>query len=157
MRFCRGVVAVSVDMLQMDINQCDNDYYVPNAFKGTHKCDRKTSYVSASSLFWYSKSGVFVASSNNKLKINNKIIQNSFVSLTVCADFGTFIHHRRVQVRMSTGIRISIWRFNHILRWPIGRGRIRKYREWWQNSLRSIQVPIGRRCCITSHTFRHHV
>lgn len=42
----RGVVAVSVDMLQMDINQCEDDYYVPNAFKGTHKCDKKTSYVS---------------------------------------------------------------------------------------------------------------
>lgn len=42
----RGVVAVSVDMIQMDINQCDDDYFIPNAFKGTHKCDRTTSYVS---------------------------------------------------------------------------------------------------------------
>lgn len=46
---CRGVVAVSVDMLQMDINQCDDDYFIPNAFKGTHKCDQKTSYVSFNS------------------------------------------------------------------------------------------------------------
>lgn len=52
----RGVVAVSMDMLQMDINQCDDDYFIPNAFKGTHKCDRKTSYVSvfvAGSVLWY--------------------------------------------------------------------------------------------------------
>lgn len=44
--FCRGVVAVSMDMLQLDINQCEDDFFVPNAFKGTHKCDEKTSYVS---------------------------------------------------------------------------------------------------------------
>lgn len=36
-----------MDMLQMDINQCDDDYFIPNAFKNTHKCDRKTSYVSS--------------------------------------------------------------------------------------------------------------
>lgn len=47
------MVAVSVDMLQMDINQCDDDYYVPNAFKGTHKCDRKTSYVSATKYYFH--------------------------------------------------------------------------------------------------------
>lgn len=41
---------MSVDMIQMDINQCDDDYYIPNAFKGTHKCDRTTSYVSCSSI-----------------------------------------------------------------------------------------------------------
>lgn len=44
--FYRGVVAVSMDMLQLDINQCEDDFYIPNAFKGTHKCDEKTSYVS---------------------------------------------------------------------------------------------------------------
>lgn len=42
----RGVVAVSMDMMQLDINQCDDAYHVPNAFKNTHKCDAKTSYVS---------------------------------------------------------------------------------------------------------------
>ncbi|XP_046734567.1 uncharacterized protein LOC124404468 [Diprion similis] len=40
----KGVVAVTMDLLQLDINQCDDKFYVPNAFKGTHKCDRKTSY-----------------------------------------------------------------------------------------------------------------
>lgn len=42
----RGIVAVSMNMLQLDINQCPDDYFVPNAFKNTHKCDEKTSYVS---------------------------------------------------------------------------------------------------------------
>lgn len=46
LNFFRGVVAVSVDMLQMDINQCPDKYYVPNAFKNTHKCDPQSSYVS---------------------------------------------------------------------------------------------------------------
>lgn len=34
-----------MDLLQLDINQCDDVFYAPNAFKNTHKCDRKTSYV----------------------------------------------------------------------------------------------------------------
>lgn len=33
-----------MDMLQLDINQCPSNYYTPNAFKNTHKCDAKTSY-----------------------------------------------------------------------------------------------------------------
>ncbi|XP_063705468.1 uncharacterized protein LOC134834659 [Culicoides brevitarsis] len=40
----KGVVAVSMDIQQLDINQCPDDYFVPNAFKNTHKCDKKTSY-----------------------------------------------------------------------------------------------------------------
>ncbi|XP_058452752.1 uncharacterized protein LOC131431196 [Malaya genurostris] len=40
----KGVVAVSMNMLQLDINQCPDDYYVPNAFKNTHKCHEKSSY-----------------------------------------------------------------------------------------------------------------
>lgn len=40
----KGVVAVTMHLNDLDINQCDNKYYVANAFKGTHKCDRKTSY-----------------------------------------------------------------------------------------------------------------
>lgn len=44
--YYRGVVAVSMDMRQLDINQCPDDYHVPNAFKNTHKCDQSTSYVS---------------------------------------------------------------------------------------------------------------
>lgn len=35
-----------MNMLQLDINQCPDDYYEPNAFKNTHKCDEKSSYVS---------------------------------------------------------------------------------------------------------------
>ncbi|CAB3375436.1 Hypothetical predicted protein [Cloeon dipterum] len=40
----KGAVAVTVDLLTLDINQCPGSYYTPNAFKGTHKCDRKSSY-----------------------------------------------------------------------------------------------------------------
>ncbi|XP_046830516.1 uncharacterized protein LOC124429371 [Vespa crabro] len=40
----KGVVAVSMDLLQLDINQCDDKFYRPNAFKDTHKCHKKTSY-----------------------------------------------------------------------------------------------------------------
>ncbi|XP_053945795.1 uncharacterized protein LOC128855140 [Anastrepha ludens] len=40
----KGVVAVSMDMLQLDINQCPDWYFEPNAFKNTHKCDERTSY-----------------------------------------------------------------------------------------------------------------
>ena len=35
-----------MDLLKLDINQCPDKYYVPNAFKSTDKCDQKTSYVS---------------------------------------------------------------------------------------------------------------
>lgn len=44
---CRGAVAVTMDLVQLDINQCPSKYYTPNAFKNTHKCDKRTSYVSA--------------------------------------------------------------------------------------------------------------
>ena len=49
-----------MDMLQMDINQCPDDYYAPNAFKNTHKCDQKTSYVNTE-LFYqiYQKFSLF--------------------------------------------------------------------------------------------------
>ncbi|XP_019872214.2 uncharacterized protein LOC109600466 [Aethina tumida] len=40
----KGVVAVTMDMLKLDINQCPDKYYVPNMFKDTNKCDAKTSY-----------------------------------------------------------------------------------------------------------------
>ncbi|XP_026680578.1 probable G-protein coupled receptor 158 isoform X2 [Diaphorina citri] len=32
-----------MNLLQLDINQCPSMYSTPNAFKDTHKCDRKTS------------------------------------------------------------------------------------------------------------------
>ncbi|XP_060526856.1 uncharacterized protein LOC132702314 [Cylas formicarius] len=40
----KGAIAVTMDLLKLDINQCPDKYYVPNAFKDTHKCDQKTSY-----------------------------------------------------------------------------------------------------------------
>jgi len=39
-------------LLELDINQCPDKFYVPNAFKDTHKCDRKTSYVSSTGLLY---------------------------------------------------------------------------------------------------------
>lgn len=39
-----------MDLLQLDINQCDDKFYRSNAFKDTHKCDKKTSYVSYSTI-----------------------------------------------------------------------------------------------------------
>ena len=36
----------------LDINQCDHDYWVANAFKNTHKCDRRSSYVSNPGWEW---------------------------------------------------------------------------------------------------------
>lgn len=43
----RGAVRVTMDLLKLDIVQCPNEYYVQNPFKDTHRCDRKTSYVSS--------------------------------------------------------------------------------------------------------------
>uniref|UniRef100_A0A1Y1KQJ4 GPR158/179 extracellular domain-containing protein n=1 Tax=Photinus pyralis TaxID=7054 RepID=A0A1Y1KQJ4_PHOPY len=40
----KGVVAVTMDLTKLDINQCPDKAYVPNAFKGTNKCDKKSSY-----------------------------------------------------------------------------------------------------------------
>lgn len=39
----KGVVAINVKLEELDINQCGNQYDVPNAFKNTHKCDRLSS------------------------------------------------------------------------------------------------------------------
>ncbi|XP_022825791.1 uncharacterized protein LOC111355913 isoform X1 [Spodoptera litura] len=41
----KGVVAVTMALMSLDINQCPDKYYVPNAFKGTDKCDRSSSYA----------------------------------------------------------------------------------------------------------------
>ncbi|KAL0275101.1 UNVERIFIED_CONTAM: hypothetical protein PYX00_003066 [Menopon gallinae] len=40
----KGVVAVTMDLIQLDINQCPAKYSTPNAFKDTHKCDQQSSY-----------------------------------------------------------------------------------------------------------------
>lgn len=32
-------------LFNLDINQCPHKFYDPNAFKGTHKCDQRSSYV----------------------------------------------------------------------------------------------------------------
>ena len=35
-----------MDIKMLDIDQCPDKYWIPNAFKDTHKCDDKSSYVS---------------------------------------------------------------------------------------------------------------
>ena len=47
----RGAVAVSMDIRMLDIDQCPDKYWVPNAFKGTHKCHETSSYVSSEKTF----------------------------------------------------------------------------------------------------------
>lgn len=42
---------MTMDLLKLDINQCPDKYYVPNAFKDTNKCDQRTSYVSIFNYF----------------------------------------------------------------------------------------------------------
>lgn len=44
--FHRGVVSVTMDLLKVDVNQCEDEYNIPNRFKETNKCDEKSSYVS---------------------------------------------------------------------------------------------------------------
>lgn len=46
----RGVVAVSMSLMSLDINQCNQEYHVPNAFKNTDKCDKQTTYVSINNI-----------------------------------------------------------------------------------------------------------
>jgi len=41
----RGVVIVDVPLSWLDINQCPQDYFVPNAFKDTARCHYDTTYV----------------------------------------------------------------------------------------------------------------
>ena len=50
----RGAVAVSMDIRMLDIDQCPGKYHTPNAFKDTHKCDDKSSYVSIKEDRWIS-------------------------------------------------------------------------------------------------------
>lgn len=39
----KGVVVVNLRLAELDVNQCDaENYHVSNAFKDTHKCDRKS-------------------------------------------------------------------------------------------------------------------
>ncbi|XP_066939738.1 uncharacterized protein [Macrobrachium rosenbergii] len=40
----KGAIQVTMDLLKLDISQCPSDFFVQNAFKDTHKCNRKTSY-----------------------------------------------------------------------------------------------------------------
>ena len=59
-----------MDIWQLDVDQCPDNYWVSNAFKDSHKCDRKTSYVSVLPL-WCVVKGVFFC----KCKFWNAISQ----------------------------------------------------------------------------------
>ncbi len=41
----RGVVRVDVYLNYLDINQCSMPYHVPNAFKGSDRCDYQSTVV----------------------------------------------------------------------------------------------------------------
>ncbi|VDL18649.1 unnamed protein product [Hymenolepis diminuta] len=41
-----GVVTISVDLHQLDINQCPQSFYTPNFFKNTARCDFQNTYSS---------------------------------------------------------------------------------------------------------------
>jgi len=40
----KGVVTIEVSLIELDINQCPADFYVPNAFRNTAKCDFASQY-----------------------------------------------------------------------------------------------------------------
>ena len=70
----RGAVAVSMDIRMLDIDQCPDKYHVPNAYKDTHKCDDKSSYVRIDFLNDF---------------LTAELMPNSFyLLLVVCANFG---------------------------------------------------------------------
>jgi hypothetical protein len=111
-------------MRVLDINQCPDDYHTPNAFKNSHKCDRKTSYVSHP-LIWKQNSA------NNLL-------------FSVCSNPRPRLRERWLQVRVPARIRVSIRRSDNILRRPAGRVRIPEHHERQGDEIRLIQVPISR-------------
>lgn len=49
--FNRGVVRVDTSLNFLDINQCSMPYYVPNAFKGSDRCDSQSTVVSKNVIF----------------------------------------------------------------------------------------------------------
>lgn len=130
-----------MDMRQLDINQCPDDYHTPNAFKNTHKCDRRTSYVS--------------------LHLTHPpIIPLMIRFVSVCADSGSRLRERRLQMRMSARLRVSFRGFNHVLRRTACGVRVPEHHEQQGDSLRSVQVPISW-CCwhqraAHAHRWLHH-
>ena len=80
---------MSMDIEKLDINQCPGEYYTPNAFKRTHKCDDKTSYVS---IFDLPFTGCRPSLTN---------------SIAVCANSRKRIQDWRIQVHVQAGIRVS--------------------------------------------------
>ena len=44
--FFRGTVIVDIKLDELDINQCPQPFYVPNAFKDTARCHYESTFVS---------------------------------------------------------------------------------------------------------------
>ena len=41
----RGVATASIRLTNIEVNQCPQPFYIPNAFKDTAVCDFTTTYV----------------------------------------------------------------------------------------------------------------
>lgn len=123
-----------MDLLHLDINQCPDEFYEPNAFKNTNKCDEQSSYVSCRRI------NLII------LKLNNFIFLSS-----VRSHPRPRLRKRRLQMRVQAGLRVSVRGSNHVLRRPVGGGRIPEHCDGQGISLRSVPVPIGGGRCNQSN------
>ena len=73
----------------------------------------------------------------------------------VCSNPRTWFWEWRLQVRMPSRIRVSIWGFNYVLRWSIGWIRISEYHEWQGNTLWFVQMSLSWCCRYESSTRSH--
>lgn len=88
-----------MDMRQLDINQCPSDYHTPNAFKNTHKCDPKTSYVSKK-----------IKSLKSILKLCHfSAFQFSVVGLKVAAISASAFKDTSIHLRISSPTTMVSW------------------------------------------------
>ena len=78
----RGVVLVDVQLDQLDMNQCPQDYFVPNAFKDTARCHYETTYVSTFPLIEFFTQVLSVQGSL-RIYLNGHVIVAPFMAFTV--------------------------------------------------------------------------
>jgi len=72
-------------LLNLDINQCPHKFYEPNAFKGTHKCDQRSSYVRQFINFYLNYFLLFIVQQiqNNCIKYSYKTKLNQIEVFSV--------------------------------------------------------------------------
>lgn len=58
-----------------------------------------------------------------------------FTPSSVCAHPGTWVWHRRLQVWVHPGLRISLWRPHHLLWWPADGSRVHQHCPWQENKV----------------------